>query len=61
MKKYRRKGVGRAAAMKIFDMFPGGWEIALEAYMGFINQGLSIYFKKQNEPGAMIDCGVQDE
>ena len=28
MKKYRRKGVGRAAAMKIFDMFSGSWEIA---------------------------------
>ena len=28
MKKYRRKGVGRAAAMKVFDMFPGGWEIS---------------------------------
>ena len=28
MKKYRRKGVGRVAAMKIFDMFHGGWEIS---------------------------------
>ena len=28
MKKYRRKGVGRVAAMKIFDMFPGGWEVS---------------------------------
>lgn len=28
MKKYRRKGVGKAAAMKIFDRFPGGWEIS---------------------------------
>ena len=28
MKKYRRKGVGKAAAMKIFDMFPGGWEVS---------------------------------
>ena len=28
MQKYRRKGVGRAAAAKIFDMFPGGWEIS---------------------------------
>lgn len=28
MKKYRRKGVGKVAAMKIFDMFPGGWEIS---------------------------------
>ncbi|MDE5992034.1 MAG: GNAT family N-acetyltransferase [Oscillospiraceae bacterium] len=26
MKKYRRKGVGKTASMKIFDMFPGGWE-----------------------------------
>lgn len=28
MKKYRRRGVGKEAAMKIFDMFPGGWEIS---------------------------------
>ncbi len=28
MKKYRRKGVGKVASMKIFDMFPGGWEIS---------------------------------
>ncbi|MCI8529847.1 MAG: GNAT family N-acetyltransferase [Lachnospiraceae bacterium] len=28
MKKYRRKGVGKVVAMKIFDMFPGGWEIS---------------------------------
>ena len=28
MKKYRHKGVGKAASMKIFDMFPGGWEIS---------------------------------
>lgn len=28
MKKYRRKGVGKVAAMTIFDMFPGGWEVA---------------------------------
>ena len=28
MKKYRRKGVGKEAAMKIFDMFRGGWEVA---------------------------------
>lgn len=28
MKKYRRKGVGKAVAIKIFDMFPGGWEIS---------------------------------
>ena len=28
MKKYRQKGVGRAAAMKIFDMFHGGWEVS---------------------------------
>jgi len=27
LKKYRRKGVGKIASMKIFDMFPGGWEI----------------------------------
>lgn len=28
MKKYRHKGIGKAVAMKIFDMFPGGWEIS---------------------------------
>lgn len=28
MKKYRHKGVGKMVAMKIFDMFPGGWEIS---------------------------------
>ncbi|MDE5577091.1 MAG: GNAT family N-acetyltransferase [Oscillospiraceae bacterium] len=28
MKKYRHKGVGKTAAVKIFDMFPGGWEIS---------------------------------
>ena len=28
MKKYRRKGVGKAAAMKVFDQFPGGWEVS---------------------------------
>ena len=28
MKKYRRKGVGKVAAMTIFDMFPGGWEVS---------------------------------
>jgi len=28
MKKYRRKGVGKAAATKIFDLFLGGWEVS---------------------------------
>ena len=28
MKKYRRRGVGKAAAVKIFDAFPGGWEVS---------------------------------
>ncbi len=28
MKKYRRKGVGNVAAMKVFDMFPGSWEVS---------------------------------
>ena len=28
MKKYRRKGVGKAAARKVFDTFPGGWEVS---------------------------------
>ena len=27
MKKYRRKGVGKAAAVTIFDMHKGGWEV----------------------------------
>ena len=27
MKKYRRRGIGKTASMKIFDMFPGGWEV----------------------------------
>ncbi len=29
MKKYRKKGVGKYAAQKIFDRFPGGWEISV--------------------------------
>lgn len=29
MKKYRRKGVGRAVSRMIFDRFPGGWEISV--------------------------------
>ncbi|MDE7302973.1 MAG: GNAT family N-acetyltransferase [Oscillospiraceae bacterium] len=28
MKKYRHKGVGKEVSMKIFDIFPGGWEIS---------------------------------
>lgn len=28
MKKYRHKGIGKAAAIKIFDMFRGSWEIS---------------------------------
>jgi len=28
MKKYRRQGVGRVAAMATFDRFPGGWEVS---------------------------------
>jgi predicted acetyltransferase len=27
MRKYRKKGVGRTAACKAFDMFPGKWEV----------------------------------
>jgi predicted acetyltransferase len=27
MRKYRKKGVGRAAARTVFDMFPGKWEV----------------------------------
>ncbi len=29
MKKYRKKGVGKYVAQKIFDMFPGGWEVSV--------------------------------
>jgi len=29
MKKYRKKGVGKYAAKKIFDKFSGGWEISV--------------------------------
>lgn len=29
MKKYRRRGVGRSAAMAVFDRFHGGWEISV--------------------------------
>ena len=28
MRKYRRLGIGRAAAMQLFDRFPGRWEVA---------------------------------
>ena len=28
MRKYRRVGIGRAAAVQLFDRFPGRWEIA---------------------------------
>ena len=28
LRKYRRRGVGRQAAVRLFDMFPGPWEIA---------------------------------
>ena len=28
MKKYRKMGVGKEVSMKIFDMFPGSWEIS---------------------------------
>ncbi|MBU0510530.1 MAG: GNAT family N-acetyltransferase [Chloroflexi bacterium] len=27
MRKYRRKGVGRAVAFQVFDKFPGKWEV----------------------------------
>ena len=27
MKQYRRKGVGKAAAFAVFDLFPGKWEV----------------------------------
>ncbi|WP_029420187.1 GNAT family N-acetyltransferase [Alicyclobacillus macrosporangiidus] len=29
MRKYRRQGVGSQVVMKVFDMFPGAWEIRL--------------------------------
>lgn len=28
MKKYRQRGVGKSVAMKVFDMFPGDWEVS---------------------------------
>ena len=28
LRKYRRRGVGRQAAVRLFDLFPGPWEIA---------------------------------
>jgi predicted acetyltransferase len=28
MRRYRRRGVGRTAAMQLFDRFPGRWEVA---------------------------------
>jgi predicted acetyltransferase len=28
MRRYRRQGVGRAAAMLLFDRFPGAWEVS---------------------------------
>ena len=28
MRRYRRAGVGAAAATRVFDMFPGGWEVS---------------------------------
>lgn len=31
MRKYRRAGVGRAAAAQLFDRFPGRWEVASSA------------------------------
>ena len=27
MRKYRRQGIGRIAALRVFDLFPGKWEI----------------------------------
>ncbi|MGN0971196.1 MAG: GNAT family N-acetyltransferase [Aristaeellaceae bacterium] len=29
LRKYRRRGVGRAAARQSFDLFPGGWEVSV--------------------------------
>ncbi|MBQ4564307.1 MAG: GNAT family N-acetyltransferase [Lachnospiraceae bacterium] len=29
MKKYRKRGVGKYVSKKIFDLFPGGWEITI--------------------------------
>ena len=30
MRKYRRRGVGREVARRIFDQFPGRWRVAIE-------------------------------
>lgn len=32
LRKYRRRGVGRAAALQLFGSFPGRWEIRTPAY-----------------------------
>ena len=32
MRKYRRKGVGTEVARRIFDMFPGRWEVAQNSH-----------------------------
>ena len=51
MKKYRHKGVGKVASMMIFDMFPGGWEIAQWANnlpaQNFWKQVISEYTNKK--------------
>lgn len=28
MKKHQKMGIGKEVSMRIFDMFPGGWEIS---------------------------------
>ena len=29
LKKYRQKGIGKEAAFRIFDLFPGSWEVSV--------------------------------
>jgi predicted acetyltransferase len=45
LRRYRRQGVGRTAAMQLFDHFPGRWEVSSSA---------------QNVPGHIFWRGVVD-
>jgi predicted acetyltransferase len=52
-RKYRRRGVGRMVAFRIFDMFPGRWEVTQVANnhiaRAFWEQAISQYTKGQYE------------
>lgn len=53
VRKYRRKGIGRRVAFRIFDMFAGRWEIAQvqsnHIARAFWEQAISQYTKGQYE------------